>query len=80
MIAEADEADAAATLAAQTAQAQAIIQQAQYAVQRQADEIAYQQRLAACTAAADLVALSIKSFWGGIAAGLATGSACMDLR
>jgi hypothetical protein len=78
LIAQGDQADATARLAAQTAQAQAIIQQAQYAMQRQAEEIAYQQRLAACTAAADLVALSIRSFWGGIAAGLATGTACMN--
>jgi hypothetical protein len=73
------DADAAtARMAAQAALAQAAAEQATYALQRQADELAYRQRLAACTAAADLVALSIRSFWGGIVAGVATGAACMQ--
>ena len=63
------DADAAtARMAAQTALARAAAEQATYALQREADELAYRQRLAACTAAADLVALSVRSFWGGIVA------------
>ena len=78
VIAQADVDEATARLAAQTAQTQAIMQQAAYAAQQQANAIAYQQRLAACTAAADIVALSIRSLWGGIVAGLAAGIACMN--
>jgi hypothetical protein len=74
----ADAEAATARMAAQEARAQAALQQATYALQRQADELADRQRLAACTAAADLVALSIRSFWGGIVAGVATGASCMN--
>jgi len=48
------------------------------AIARQAQEAAYQQKLAVCTTAGDIVALSIKSFWGGLLAGVATSAACMN--
>ncbi len=52
--------------------------QQQVAARAQADWIAYQQKLTLCTGASDLVALSIHNFWGGLAAGLATGVVCMQ--
>ena len=78
VLVRADQDDATARAVAQTQAATAALQQANYELQRQADEMAYRQRLAGCKAAADLVALSINNFWGGIAAGLATGAACMN--
>jgi hypothetical protein len=74
LVAQADADEASARLAARTAEAHA----AAAALQRQSDELAHQRQLAGCTAAADAVALSVRSTWGGILAGLATGAACME--
>ena len=60
------------------AQAQVQTNQARAIAQTQADYIARQQQLAACTALADITALSINNFWGGLFAGLGVGAVCMQ--
>lgn len=72
------QADANAALAAEAIQAQASMQAATEEYQRRSAELARRQRLAECTAAADLAALSVQNFWGGLAVGLATGAICMN--
>ena len=59
------------------AQAQVQADQANVAAQAQADYVARQQQRAACIAAADITALSINNFWGGLFAGLGVGAVCM---
>lgn len=78
LIAQADASTAVTRIAVQTALAQSAAQHVASALERHAAQLAYQQRLAECKAAAGLVAILVPSFWGGVAAGVATGAACMN--